>query len=272
MKRRELAGQRFGKLLVIEPTQQRVRNAVVWRCRCDCGNEIFVESRRLKPGAISSCGCEKTPYEESKDLTGLQFGKLTVLKKSGKKAKDGNPLWLCQCDCGNKIEVTKRRLITGNTRSCGCAKISQMNDLTGKRFGKLTVLSYVGKENGFHIWHCQCDCGKITDVRQSNLQSGRTKSCGCDRNPQKNMHYTEGTCLEMLRPELMYKTNTSGVRGVYYNKKRNKWIAQIMFKQKCYYLGGYDKLEDAAEVRAAAEEKIFGDFLKWYHETKAKES
>ena len=166
MKRRELAGQRFGKLLVIEPTEQRVRNAVVWRCRCDCGNEI---------------------------------------------------------------EVTKRRLITGNTRSCGCAKISQMNDLTGKRFGKLTVLSYVGKENGFHIWHCRCDCGKTADVRQSNLQSGRTKSCGCDRNPQKNMHYTEGTCLEMLRPELMYKTNTSGVRGVYYNKKRNKWIAQIMF-------------------------------------------
>lgn len=105
MKRRELAGQRFGKLLVIEPTQQRVRNAVVWRCRCDCGNEIFVESRRLKPGAISSCGCEKTPYEESKDLTGLQFGKLTVLKKSGKKAKDGNPLWLCQCDCGNKLVI-----------------------------------------------------------------------------------------------------------------------------------------------------------------------
>ena len=46
----------------------------------------------------------------------------------------------------------------------------------------------------------------------------------------------------MLRPELMYKTNTSGVRGVYYNKKRNKWIAQIMFKQKCYYLGGYGRM------------------------------
>ena len=39
-----------------------------------------------------------------------------------------------------------------------------------------------------------------------------------------------------------------------------------MFRQKCYYLGGYDKIEDAAEARAAAEEKIFGDFLKWYEE------
>ena len=72
--------------------------------------------------------------------------------------------------------------------------------------------------------------------------------------------------MEMLRTETMYKTNTSGVRGVYYSTKRNKWIAQIMFKKKCYYLGGYDRLEDAAKVRAEAEEKIFGNFLKWYQE------
>ena len=72
--------------------------------------------------------------------------------------------------------------------------------------------------------------------------------------------------MEMLRTETMYKTNTSGVRGVYYSAKRNKWIAHIMFKKKCYYLGGYDRLEDAAKVRAEAEEKIFGNFLKWYQE------
>lgn len=68
----------------------------------------------------------------------------------------------------------------------------------------------------------------------------------------------------MLRPDLMYKTNTSGVRGVYYNPKRSKWIAQIMFKKKCYYLGGFDRLEDAAKAREVAEEKLFGDFLAWY--------
>ena len=105
------------------------------------------------------------------------------------------------------------------------------------------------------------------DVRQSNLQNGWTRSCGCLRNPQKNLHYADGTCLEMLQPDVMYKNNTSGVRGVYYNKKRHKWIAQIMFKQKCYYLGGYDQIDDAAKARAEAEEKLFGDFLKWYDTT-----
>lgn len=144
MKGKNLAGKRFGKLTVPEPTKQRVRNAVVWRCRCDCGNEILVESRCLKPGVIYSCGCEKSPFDGVKDLTGLRFGKLSVIGKSGNKAKDGNPLWLCQCDCGNTIETTKRRLITGNTRSCG--KIPPLKDWVGKRFGMLTVLSYARKE------------------------------------------------------------------------------------------------------------------------------
>ena len=43
----------------------------------------------------------------------------------------------------------------------------------------LTVLSYVGKHKGNHIWHCWCDCGNKTDVRQSDLQNGSVKSCGC---------------------------------------------------------------------------------------------
>ena len=264
MKYRDLSGMRIGKLTVIEPTEERIRNAVVWKCKCDCGNEVYIESRRLKPGVVYSCGCEKSPDIIQKNLAGLHFGKLTVLRKSGNKAKDGNPLWLCQCECGNVIETTRAHLIRGNTRSCGCGKQPPLKDWVGKRFGSLTVLSYARKEKGFHVWHCRCDCGKEVDVRQSNLQSGTTKSCGCRRVPQKGMHYTAGTCLEMLRSDMMYKTNTSGVKGVYYSKKRDKWIAQIMFKQKCYYLGGYERIEDAAEARKEAEKRIFGDFLIWY--------
>lgn len=264
MRGNDLTGKRFGKLTVLEPTQQCVRNAVVWRCRCECGNEILVESRRLKPGVIFSCGCEPSAYDGVKDLTGYHFGKLHVKGRSGNKAKDGNPLWLCQCECGKEIETTKRRLITGGVRSCGCGKRPPLKDWVGKRFGMLTVLSYAGKQKGFHIWHCQCDCGNIVDVRQSNLQSGWTTSCGCQRNPANHMHYVDGTCVEKLQTDTIYKSNTSGVRGVYYNKKRNKWIAQIMFKKKCYNLGGYKTLEEAAQIRAIAEGKIFGDFLQWY--------
>lgn len=217
MKENDLTGKHFGKLTVLEKTDQRVRNAVVWHCRCECGNEILVESRRLKPGAIFSCGCETSPYDGVKDLKGYRFGKLLVKGRSGKKAKDGNPLWLCQCECGKEIETPKRRLINGGVRSCGCGKRPPLKAWIGKRFSALTVLSYVGKENGFHIWHCECDCGNEIDVRQSNLQNGWTKSCGCLRQPQKNLHYEDGTCIEMIQPDLLYKNNTSGIKGVYYS-------------------------------------------------------
>ena len=52
-------------------------------------------------------------------------------------------------------------------------------DLTGKRFGRLTVLGYAGTGKQGTYWKCRCDCGKDTVVLSHSLRSGRTKSCGC---------------------------------------------------------------------------------------------
>lgn len=52
-------------------------------------------------------------------------------------------------------------------------------DLTGKRFGKLTVIGLHSKNNGRPKWVCKCDCGNETVVNGNNLSSGDTKSCGC---------------------------------------------------------------------------------------------
>ena len=63
-----------------------------------------------------------------------------------------------------------------------------MNDLKGKRFGRLTVIKYLykkeriikGKRNGyFYYYLCKCDCGKEKIVNDKNLLRGATKSCGC---------------------------------------------------------------------------------------------
>jgi len=56
-----------------------------------------------------------------KDLTGLKFGRLSVIKKCGKD-KFGNFMWLCLCKCGGKIEVNTSRLTQGITKSCGCLR------------------------------------------------------------------------------------------------------------------------------------------------------
>ncbi|MDO4340732.1 MAG: hypothetical protein Q4C91_22055, partial [Eubacteriales bacterium] len=41
----------------------------------------------------------------------------------------------------------------------------------------------------------------------------------------------------------------------------------IMFKGRCYYLGGYSQIEEAAKARRQAEERIYGEFLEWYYST-----
>lgn len=59
-------------------------------------------------------------------------------------------------------------------------------DLTGKRFGKLTVLhqadNHISKNgNSRIVWHCRCECGNEIDVMALNLTRNHTKSCGCAR-------------------------------------------------------------------------------------------
>ena len=55
-------------------------------------------------------------------------------------------------------------------------------DLTGQRFGRLTVIEEVDQRKYNKIfWKCVCDCGRITIVHGSNLKSGHTESCGCLR-------------------------------------------------------------------------------------------
>ena len=57
-----------------------------------------------------------------------------------------------------------------------------MNDLTGKRFGHLTVIEQTEeRKHGCIIWRCLCDCGNETKVTSHNLVSGDTKSGGCLR-------------------------------------------------------------------------------------------
>ena len=57
------------------------------------------------------------------------------------------------------------------------------------------------------------------------------------------------------------KTNTSGTKGVTWDESREKWVAQLCFKQKRYFLGRYNSYEDAVEARKKAEEKYFGPMI-----------
>ena len=52
-------------------------------------------------------------------------------------------------------------------------------DLTGERFGRLTVIEEAGKNCGHITWRCRCDCGNEVIVAGIHLKSGHTTSCSC---------------------------------------------------------------------------------------------
>lgn len=260
--REDLTGRRFGKLVVTASGEKRKNGYIMWHCQCDCGNEIWVDSRTLKRNTIHDCGC--VPKMRIKqDLTGKRFGKLVALQPMNKRSTGGDMIWLCRCDCGTVTEAASGLLLRGGKKSCGCLAKPPQKSLEGKCFGKLQVLSYAGKMNGFHMWNCRCACGNVVKVRQSNLQSGHTTSCGCKFQPNEIRHMVEGTCIEAITSKKIFRSNTSGIRGVYQNKRSGRWIAQITFQGKTYYLGSHKTKEEAAQARQLGE-KMYSDFLEWY--------
>lgn len=263
---RDLTGMRFGKLVCIEPTEQRSKSSggTVWRCRCDCGKECLAPVKQLTYGYKKSCGCLSHP--PIKDYVGKRFGMLTVLEYAGKWDKIHH--WKCLCDCGKETIVAQTPLQNGHTKSCGCNGNPPMEDLTGRIFGRLTVIEEAEWKKGTSYWRCKCECVNETVVKYGYLISGHTKSCGCLQKTQiiENLKLVEGMSITKLetRKNKLSSANTSGYTGVFQNKKTGKWVAQITFKGKCYHLGVFEKIEDAVKARQRGEE-MYDDFLEWYY-------
>ncbi len=146
-------------------------------------------------------------------------------------------------------------------------------NLTGQRFGKLTVLAPAENVGPRTAWLCRCECGKEIVAKTVRLRDGRQTSCGCDREftgkslaeaGRASLTYVDGTCVEMIRASTVRCNNTSGVPGVDWTKRKRRWRAAICFKGKRYYLGSYERFDDAVKARKQAEAELFQPFLAAY--------
>ena len=202
------------------------------------------------------------------DIAGKRFGKIRVLERSVNKNK-----WKYICDCGNIKEAFTSDITKGKVKSCGCERY-KAKDIIDQRFGRLVARKSTGEVSNMGMkWICECDCGNVVTMPIGKLTTGHTRSCGClnmspktiDKRKETSKKYNvDGTRTVLLKKSELNKNNTSGVTGVTWSKKEGKWRAQIMFKRKNYYLGDFDKIEDATRVRKLAEDKIHGEFLEWY--------
>ena len=269
-------GQKIGRWTIQGDFILNSRKERKWLCRCDCGTERYVLERSLLYGGSVSCGCfrrERALESNSPDLTGKKFGELTVIRKV-ENTKHNSTQWLCKRSCGADYVVQGSLLVTGRRTHCGCkTDRGRPADITGKKFNRLTAL-YISKRNDPKdgvIWHCRCDCGNEVDVPYNSLVFCNQKSCGCqkkehDQKLQTFLTHVAGTSVDMLKSKKVPTDNTTGYKGVYLI--RGKYVAKIVFQKKQYFLGTYEKIEDAAEARKEAEEVLFDGVAEHYQKWK----
>lgn len=201
-------------------------------------------------------------------LVGQRFGKLVVIEQAESSAA-GQRRWVCQCDCGNRRVVLGTNLKRGTTASCGCKKY---NDLTGRHIGRLTVIERSdrygtrGKRKTW-LWKCRCDCGEITYKATDTLTNSAVSMCGrcaelyATAKAREKAGFNGGTQLSKIKDINSQSKNLSGVRGVYFDSKSNRYRARIKFQGKLYNLGSYTNLEDAVKARKLGEEEYFGGYI-----------
>lgn len=84
--RSDIKGQRFGKLVVVEPVAERRNGAVLWLCRCDCGKDTLATVAYLRNGKIS-CGCARRRKHQFGDPGFLEYKMLCSAKERAKSKK-----------------------------------------------------------------------------------------------------------------------------------------------------------------------------------------
>lgn len=166
-----IVNQKFGKLTVlsfdhfetckkIQKGRKSPRRNAIYKCKCDCGNIIYLPINLLVQGRTRSCGCSVTTNTSFvgglsgklsdpnylNEIVGKKFNRLTVLKfdhfKYNKPTKNNYiekvPFYLCKCDCGNTTILSRTAIQTGATKSCGCLsreRSTTHNDSKSRLYG-----------------------------------------------------------------------------------------------------------------------------------------
>lgn len=170
---------------------------------------------------------------EIRDLEGLVFDKLTVVKQLKERAKNNSVQWECVCECGKTVVYPSYELSIGRHSSCGCSK-DKLDVSVGESFGRLTTLyphtTYSKKRKRKSIyWVCECECKNKIVLRESQIKKRMRMSCGCSKKRHKESHGSNRTpeyvawigmierCYNVNHPSYAYY----GARGV---EVCNRWL------------------------------------------------
>ncbi len=308
----DIIGKRFGKLTPLKRVDVRDKNninRIYYNCRCECGNEKLIAKSTIIDGSgAKSCGCDKIIKNKNisknllKDLVGMSFYRLTVVKQVEKPEtrKNKERFWLCKCDCGSgkEVIVSTGMLNSGNTKSCGCFKIEttiKFNQETKKKYNTYDLsgeyaIGYTKKGEKFYFdlddydkvkdycWRIgnrgyvmctvnsfkksydllfhrlvmDCPDGKVVD----HINGKETRHDN-RKNNLRVCEHQENMCNYPIPVN-----NTSGVKGVSWDNRHEKWKAYITSEGERINLGSFDIFEEAVQSRKHAEDIYHGEY-KW---------
>jgi hypothetical protein len=239
------------------------------------------------------------------DLTGMVFGRLTVIEKADDHIEPSGAhraKWLCECSCANHTvkAILEKNLLDkrGGTKSCGCIA-KELSSLREKEYNKYDISGSVGigwtnnsnKEFYFDLedydkikdycWYEHTNSDGYTSL-QTNIKNENSnkritikmhwlltsKNCDhADRNPLNNCksNLRPATSQENARNHSKQKNNTSGFIGVSWHKGRSVWVSSITINKKKMYLGEFCNKHDAIIARLTAESRYFKEFAPQRH-------
>lgn len=187
-----------------------------------------------------------------KDISEQRFGKLIAVRPTEER-RDRSVVWECRCDCGNAHKVSIKYLRNGASTSCGCNKTGPREDLSGQRFGRLTVVKPTETRIESQVaWECLCECGTKHLARSSALKSGGTQSCGCLQKERQR----EAVALPEGESEFnrVIRTYKYGAKKRKIEFSLSKKEMRILTKDNCFYCG-------AAPFSISSNENSNGDYI-----------
>lgn len=230
----DMTGQRFGSLIVLNRDSDHIQpngvKTVMWRCKCDCGKETIVAGIRLRKGKTQSCGCYHNRCIANQGLKNKKYNQYDLTKSYGVGFTLKGEAFFFDLEDYDKIKNYCWFL-----NSDGYV---MSNKSASEGYGHIFLHRLIVPiKKGERIDHKN---GNPLDNQKSNLRIVNAS--------QNAMNYK------------IPSNNTSGVRGVIFDKACNKWRAEIKINGKSIYLGRYIQLEAAIAARKEAEEKYFGEY------------
>ena len=217
----EYVNQKYNHLTILEIYRNSNKKPIA-KCLCDCGNIKDINLYNVIGQKTKTCGCGERESRYNRkhantEIIGKKFGRLTVIRDSGKRESNGSVAWECLCDCGNITYAGSSNLKCGHTTSCGCAindYIDSMKvDIIGMKFGKLTVKEELDRSKyNRRTYLCTCDCGNEHIVDGASLTTMHSLSCGCSTRSNG----------ELLVSEILKELNISYKQEFKFDDCRNK--------------------------------------------------